>query len=127
MDDQHYDSAPVPLETLDDLRGGVHALQDDNVHIRKTLHGQANTMLQLKLRQDALDRGQVEILHRLDENTVTTQKAAAAAAEIVEVVQMFRSLGKLVEWIGDRARPIGYIAFAVSSAIGLYAAIKALP
>ena len=69
----------------------------------------------------------------LAENTAATkridERTALQAAKMQPLLEIAEAAGgaiKVLNWIGKLARPMGFIDFFASSAVGFYAAVKSL-
>ena len=119
MNSDDHPSAPVPLEDID--------------AIKQRLDRGADVMARLGSRQDDLDRGQLEILRRMDlqdaallANTTTTDDIKRNTGDIVDFFNAMQGAFKVFNLIGRVAKPVWYIAAAVGSILAAVAAWKAL-
>lgn len=60
----------------------------------------------------------------LDSNTKATEGVKKDTAELVELLHSVKGAFKVLSWIGAAARPLGFIAAACVSLIGLWTLIK---
>lgn len=82
-----------------------------------------------KLRESAnRDRDmqeQINALRRtIDENTATTKKVESSVAGIESIFASWEGARKVLEGIGRLAKPVMFIAGAVSAVLGVIAALK---
>jgi hypothetical protein len=80
---------------------------------------------------DKMDSGLGELRDRvgrleagLAENTEATKRIEASVASVVEFFQNATGAFKVLEGFGKLAKPVGYIAAAVASLVGVWTAFK---
>lgn len=63
----------------------------------------------------------------VDENTRITKEMHADTKEIVEFFRSVKGAFKVLEWIGQLAKPLGAIAALAAAAVGFWTALKGGP
>lgn len=60
----------------------------------------------------------------LQENTEATARVESNTADLLEAFNALRGAFKVFTWIGKAAKPLGYIALAITAFLGTLAALK---
>ncbi|AVS68945.1 hypothetical protein C8245_22845 [Paracidovorax avenae] len=82
------------------------------------------TAATINARLDAGDVRMSRIEAELESNSATTRQVAESTRDLVAFFQAAQGAFKVLNWIGAAAKPVGYIAAAITAGLGLWAALK---
>lgn len=113
--------------TPDQLREKVMCpMQDDRRKLDQ--HGDGLTcsqwrdLVETRFHEGTQRMGRIE--NSLAENTVSTKVVEANTGELIEAFKNLQAALKVLNWLGNMVKPLGYIAAFCAAVVSLWAAFK---